>query len=104
MTWTKPARSGSPAISTVTSSLSWKVTSPSKSRWVASHQAVCSGRCAFRPAASTDSKRATASAWPSSVIPMVLPSQPTAPGCSSAIHRSIAARRPFGSDVLPWIT
>src|SRR4051794_1026549 len=104
MPWTKPAWSGSPGSSTVTSSLSWKLTSPSNSRLVSSHHRPCSGRRPLRSAASADSKRPTAMKVPSSVIPPVLPSQPIEPGRRSWSHRSIAARTPSASDVLPWMT
>lgn len=104
ITWTNSARSGSPASSALTSSLSRKVGSPSKSRRVSSHHRACSGRSALRRAASADSNRATAMKRPSSVTPSVLPSQPVAPGASSFAHCSAAARTASASDVLPWMT
>jgi hypothetical protein len=101
MTWTKPASSGSPTRSTVTSLESLKVASPSNSRAVSAHQRSCSGRPLLRRAASSDSKRARAMKRPSSVTPAVDPSQPMAPGATSAAHRSSAARTCPASATCP---
>ena len=80
MTWTKPAASGSPVTSTVTSLLSLKLASPVNNSEVSAHQRSCSGRSLFRRAACSDAKRARAMKRPSSVTPAVEPSQPLAPG------------------------
>ena len=101
MTWTKPASSGSPAASTVTSLLSRKLGSPVNSREVSLHHRSCSGRSLLRRAASSDSKRASAMKRPSSVTPAVEPSQPLAPGASSWTQRSIAARTFAASSTCP---
>ena len=71
---------------------------------MSAHHRPCSGRSLLRRAASSDSNRATMITRPSAVTPPVEPSQPTAPGASSSIHLSIAARSPASSDVLPWMT
>ena len=104
MTWTKPAWSGSPLMSTSTSVLLRKIASPSNSFAVSAHHAPCSGRSLLAMAASSDSKRATPMNLPSSVTPPVEPSQPAAPGDSSAFHRSNASTSAFGCEVLPWMT
>ena len=101
MTWTKPASSGSPTRSTVTSLLSRKLASPENSLEVSAHQRSCSGRSLLRRAASSDSNRARAMNRPSSVTPAVDPSHPIAPGASSAAHRSIAARTFAASSTCP---
>ena len=69
ITWTKPASSEPPPRNIVTSSQSWKVTSPSKHSCIRCHQSPCSGRAEFAAAASRDSNRTTATNWPSSVTP-----------------------------------
>ena len=65
---------------------------------------VLLGPIAVAPASSSDSKRTTAIARPSSVTPLVLPSQPVAPGARSCTHWLTAASSACGFDVLPWMT
>ena len=104
MTWTKPASSLPPSSIIVTSSQSWKVTSPSKRRDVSSHQALCSGRLELRSADSRESKRTTPTNSSSSVMPYVPPSQPMAPCSSSSLHRSICRWIASASWHRPWMT
>jgi hypothetical protein len=92
MTCTKPARSGSPTVSTSTVLLSRNVGSPVKSFDVCVHHWSCSVRSLLRRAASSESNRATAMNRPSSVTPAVEPNQPVAPGASSSAHLSSACR------------
>lgn len=58
MTCTKPALSGSPLTSWVTSSLSRKVACPADSAGISAHHWTCSGRSRVCREASLDSKRA----------------------------------------------
>src|SRR6478735_2761442 len=104
MTCTNPASSRPPSSIIVTSSQSWKDTSPSKSVDVSCHHAPCSGRLELRSAASLESNRTTPTNSPSSVTPYVPPSQPDAPGSSSSRHRSICRWRASASVHLPWMT
>ena len=53
----------------MTSSQSWKVTSPSKHACIFFHHSPCSGLAELRAAASLDSKRTTPTNSPSSVMP-----------------------------------
>ena len=104
ITCTKPASAGSPTVSTSTHVLSWKTGSSVNSAAKPSHHAPCSGRSLLRRAASSDSNRARAISRPSSVTPVVLPSQPSAPGPRSATHLSICARTSAALETWPWIT
>jgi hypothetical protein len=81
--------------------LSWNVAPPSNSFSVSAHHWLCSGRSLLRRAASSDSKRTTVMNRPSSVAPPVEPSQPSAPGARSFIHRSSAAPIASASNTLP---
>jgi hypothetical protein len=67
---------------------------------VSDHHWSCSGRLLLRRASSSDSKRTTATTQAISVTPLVLPSQPAAPGARSCTHMLRAASRACGLDVL----
>jgi hypothetical protein len=102
--WTKPASSDTPSMNESTVGQSYRVGSASKTFDVSSHHALCSGRALFARAASSDSKRTTATKVPSSATPLVSPRYPFAPGLSSACHCSDAARIAAASVTCPLTT